>query len=157
MHVTLPDLPKYAHGDLLALQDHQVGFLESTEGVLYVLDQQTATWSRHPLAAPEFQTIRQMPAQENTAIPFFSSPSVLGDEFFAISNGTNRKLGAKVLRFDSQGTLRARYLCPLPASVTQPTGTNPNGYLSPSTVVVVDRTLLLISTFQKVVAVYSLE
>ena len=91
------------------------------------------------------------------AVPFIMSPSVAGDEFYVLSNPTNRKQGAKILRFDSQGNLRARYLCPLPNSVAPPTGTNPNGYLTPFSVVVMDRTLLLISWSQKVVASYSLD
>jgi len=156
LHIAPPDLPKFAQVDLLGLTDHRVGLLESGEGVLYTLDQQTGNWLRHPLAAPEFQAIRNMPVQENTVTPVVMSPSVAGGEFYVLSNPTNRRQGAKVLRFDSQGNLRARYLCPLPMSVAPPTVTNPNGYLSPTSIVVADRTLLLISWSQKVVASYSL-
>jgi hypothetical protein len=156
LHIAPPDLPKFAQVDLLGLAEHRVGLLESGEGVLYMPDQQTGNWLRHPLAAPEFQAIRNMPAQENTVTPVVMSPSVAGGEFYVLSNPTNRRQGAKVLRFDSQGNLRARYLCPLPTSVAPPTATNPNGYLSPTSIVVTDRTLLLISWSQKVVASYSL-
>jgi hypothetical protein len=157
LHIAPPDLPKYPQVDLLGLPDHRVGLLESGEGVLYMLDQQTGNWLRHPLAAPEFQAIRNMPVEEDAVTPFFMSPSVAGGEFNVLSNPINRKQGAKVLRFDSQGNLRARYLCPLPTSVAPPTSTNPNGYLFPTSIVVSDRTLLLISWFQKVVASYSLD
>jgi hypothetical protein len=156
-HIELPNLPKYAQVDLLGLADHAIGFLESTEGVFYMLSQQTGDWLRHPLNAPEFQVIRRMPAQENAWSPVVMSPSVVGGEFYVLSNPTNRKQGAKVLRFDSQGNLRARYLCPLPTSVAAPTGLNPNGYLFPTSMVVMDRTLLLISGSQRVVASYSLD
>jgi len=156
-HFDLPQLPKYAQVNLLELANRHVGLLESAEGVLYTLDQQTGNWMRHPLAAPEFQAIRNLPAQEGVVIPLFMSPSVSGREFYVLSSPINRKQGAKVLRFDFQGNLKARYLCPLPTSVAPPTGTNPNGYLLPSSVVVMDRTLLLISSFQKIVASYTLD
>ncbi len=157
-HYAPPQLPKYAHVDLLRSADHPVGLLESTEGVLYTLDQHTGNWMRHPLAAPEFQAIRNLlPLEEGVVVAFFMSLSVADGEFYVLSNPTNRKQGAKILRFDFQGNLRARYLCPLPTSVAPPTGTNPNGYLTPTSVVVMDRTLLLISSPQKIVASYSLD
>jgi hypothetical protein len=158
-HVALPQLPKYAQVNLLGLADRRLGLLDSFEGVLYTLDQQTGNWMHHSLAAPEFQAIRNLRAQgeEILPIPFVMSPSVAGGEFYVLSNPTNRKQGAKILRFDSQGNLLARYRCPLPTSVAPPTGTNPNGYLIPSSVVVMDRTLLLVSSPQKVVASYSLD
>ena len=156
-HFAPPQLPKYAHVDLLRSTDHPVGLLESTEGVLYTLDQQTGNWMRHPLAAPEFQAMRNLLPLAEGALAYFMSPSVAAGEFYVLSNPTNRKQGAKILRFDFQGNLRARYLCPLPTSVAPPTGANPNGYLTPFSVVVMDRTLLLISWSQKVVASYSLD
>lgn len=156
-HYAPPQLPKYAPIDLLRAADRPIGLLDSTEGVLYTLDQQTGNWMRHPLAAPEFQWIRNLPAQEGVVTPFFMSPSIAGGEFYVLSSPINRKQGAKILRFDFQGNLRARYLCPLPTSVALPTVTNPNGYLSPTSVVVMDRTLLLISWPQKVVASYTLD
>ncbi len=149
LHIPPPDLPKYAHVDLLGLADQRVGLLDSTEGVLYTLDQKTGNWLRHPLAAPEFQATRNLPPIEEGAIPFFTSPRVAGGEFYALANHTNRKLGAKILRFDAQGDLKARYLCLLPTSVAPPTGTNPNGYLSPTAIMVMDRTVLLISQASK--------
>jgi hypothetical protein len=156
LHIASPDLPKYAQVDLLGLTDHRLGFIESIKGVLYMLDQQTGNWLRHPLAAPEFQANRNLPVQEDTVTPFVMSPSVAGGEFYVLSNPININQGAKVLRFDSEGKLRARYLCPLPTSVAPPTAVNPNGHLSPTTIVVTDRGLLLISSSQKVVASYSL-
>ena len=160
-HFDLPQLPKYAQVNLLGLADRRLGLLDSTEAVFYTLNQQTGNWMRHPLAAPEFQVIRNLRAQQEGAGPvpvsFFMSPSVAGGEFYVLSNPTNRKQGAKILRFDVQGNLRARYLCPLPTSVAPPTETNPNGYLTPFSVVVMDRTLLLISWSQKVVASYGLD
>ena len=156
-HFAAPQLPKFSQVNLLELTDRRVGLLDSTEGVFYTLDQQTGNWLRHPLAAPEFQAIRSLPAHEEGAVTFVMSPRVAGEEFYVLSNPTYRKQGAKVLRFDFQGHLRARYLCPLPTSVAPPTGTNPNGYLTPFSVVVMDRTLLLISWSQKVVASYSLD
>ncbi len=153
----LPQLPKYAQVNLVGLADRRLGLLESTEGTLYALDRQTGNWTRYPLAAPEFQTIRNLRPLELGALSFFMSPSAAGGEFYVLSNPTNRKQGAKILRFDGQGNLLARYLCPLPASVAPPTATNPDGYLTPFSVVVMDRTLLLISWSQKVVASYRLD
>jgi hypothetical protein len=153
-----PDMPKYAGVDLLELADHSVGLLESKEGVWYLLDQRTGTWSRHWLAAPEFQTIRNMPVQdEYTTIPVFISPRAGAKDFYVLSSPIRRREGAKVLRFDSQGNLLARYLCPLPTSVAPPAAMNPDGYLVPESIVVMDRVLLLLSPFQKAVASYSLE
>jgi hypothetical protein len=122
-----------------------------------MVDQQTGNWLRHPLDASEFQPLRRLPKMEDGAMPFVMSPTVAGGEFYVLVNGINRRVGARVLRFDSQGNLRARYLCPLPTSVASPTGTNPDGVLLPTSVVVMDRTLLLISWSQKVVASYSLD
>ena len=156
-HFAPPQLPQYAHVDLLRSGDRHLGLLDSTEGIFYTLDQQTGNWTRHPLAAPEFQWIRNLPAQEGMVVPFFMSPSVAGEEFYVLSSPTNRKQGAKVLRFDFQGNLLARYLCPLPTSVAPPTGTNPDGYLTPTHVLVMDRTLLLISSPQKIAASYNLD
>jgi hypothetical protein len=157
LHIALPDLPKYAQVDLLKFKDRRLGFLESTEAALYMADQQTGNWLRHRLDAPEFQQLRRLPPIEDGAMPFIMSPSVAGGEFYVLVNGINRNVGARVLRFDSQGNIRARYLCPLPTSVASPTATNPDGVLSPVTMVVMDRTLLLISSSQKAVASYSLE
>jgi hypothetical protein len=158
LHADPPVLPKYRYVSLLALADHHVGLVESTEAVLYTLDQPTRTWERHPLAAPEFQAIRELPKQEDGAsVPFFTGPTADAGDFYALSNGTNRKRGAVVLRFDGQGTLRARYLCPLPTGVAPPTATNPAGYLAPSGVAVAGRTLLLISSYQKAVVSYGIE
>jgi hypothetical protein len=153
-----PDMPKYAQVDRLELADHSVGLLESKEGVWYLLDQRTGTWSRHSLAAPEFQAIRNMPVQdEHVTTPFFTSPSSGDRDFYVLSSPIRRKEGAKVLRFDSQGNLLARYLCPLPISVAPPAAMNPDGYLVPTSIAVMDRTLLLIAPFQKVVASYRLD
>ena len=152
-----PQLPKFAQVDLLGLTDHRVGLLESMKGVFYTLDQQTGNWMPRPLDAPEFQANRKLPAQEDGGATLVMNPSVAGGEFYVLSNPTNRKQGAKILRFDAQGNLRARYLCPLPTSAVPPTGTNPNGYLVPTSMVVMDRTLLLISQLQKVIASYSLD
>jgi len=158
LSIPQPQLPKFGYVDLLGLADHGVGLLESMKGVFYTLDQQAGNWIPHPLDAPEFQAIRKLPVQEDgTTVPFVMSPSVAGGEFYALANHTNRKIGARILRFDVQGNLKARYLCPLPTSVVPPTGMNPNGYLSPNIVVVMDRVMLLISQSQKVVASYSLE
>ena len=94
---------------------------------------------------------------ENGAVPLFISPVANGGDFYALSNGVDRKTGAIVLRFDSQGTLRARYRCPLPTSVVPGTVTNPKGYLSPVSMVVTDSALLLISWSQKAVAAYGIK
>jgi hypothetical protein len=156
-HIAPPDTPKYAPVDLLELTDHSVGLLEPKDGVWYLLDQRTGTWSRRPLAAPEFQTIRNMPVQdEHVTVPFFISPRSGDGDFYVLSTPIRRKEGAKVLRFDSQGNLLARYLCPMPTSVVPPSAMNPDGYLVPESIAVMGPTLLLISPFQKVVASYGL-
>ena len=156
-HFGAPEIPKSSQVNILELADRRLSLLDSTEAVFYSLDQQTGNWTRHPLTAPEFQWIRNIPPPAEGAAPLLISPSVAGGEFYVLSSPINRKQGAKILRFDSQGNLLARYLCPLPTSVAPPTGTNPDGYLLPSNVVVMDRTLLLISSRQKVVASYKLD
>ena len=156
-HFAPPQLSQYAHLDLLQSADRPIGLLDSSEGVLYTLDQQTGDWMSHPLTAPEFQAMRNLPALKEGATTLFMSPSVAGGDFYVLSNPTNRKQGAKILRFDFQGNLLARYLCPLPTSVAPPTGTNPDGYLTPTHVLVMDRTLLLISSPQKIAASYHLD
>ena len=156
LHIAFPELPDYAHVDLLGFADHRVGLIESSDGVLYLPNQQTGNWLRHPLTAPEFEAIRNLPARVNGELPFFMSPTVAGGEFYVLSNRTDLRQGAKILRFDPEGKLRARYLCPLPMSVVPHSAANRNGYLMPTSIVIMDRTLLLISWSQKVVASYSL-
>jgi hypothetical protein len=64
LHIEPPLLPKYPSKiDVLELGDHSLSLLESTEAVLYVLDQQTGKWQRRPLDAPEFQVFRNLPAR----------------------------------------------------------------------------------------------
>jgi hypothetical protein len=153
---SLPKIPRVPLVDLLSFSDHRIAVLETSEGMLHVLDRPSGRWFSTPIAAPEFAAVRRLPLPDYSAVPLVMSPSVAGDDFFVLSNPTNRKLGAKVLRFDSHGTLRARYVCPLQMGFTPTTAGNPNGYFSPTSVVVIDRTLLLISFSQKAVAVYEL-
>jgi hypothetical protein len=156
LHIASPFPPKTALTNLVGFKDHRVGVVNLEEGILYILDLPSGEWARKALEAPEFQTIRGLPRDDNIHTPLFDHPASSETGFFALSNPIDRKHGARILRFDSEGRLQARYLCPLPASVAPPTATNPNGYLQPTSVVVIDRTILLISWSQKAVEAYDL-
>lgn len=154
-HFDPPPLPIGFQVELLALPDHRIGLVDSTEAGLYLPDPQH-NWQRHALMAPEIQGLNRPAPSEDSVMPYFSGMGATPDEFYVQGNGYKPKIGAKILRFDAQGKLKGRYLCPLPTGLSPHTIANSEGYLGLTNVIVVGRTLLLISWSQKAVASYEL-